>query len=121
MLILVILIGVYMIVIGNIILFDPKVFNRVIAFFMHGKKIYMAGILRILLGAIFLLAAPDSRLKGVLITLGILVFAGGLLIFVLGEKRIRTMVSWIEKKPPVFARVWGIIAIGMGVLIISSV
>ena len=89
-------------------------------FFGKGKRIYLAGIIRLALGIIFLLAASTCRWSKVVAVIGILTLLGGILIFVLGPKRINAMIAWFNQKSPVVLRLMSILVIAIGILIISS-
>lgn len=121
MLILVKLIGTYFVSIGIAIILNPKIITRFITFFAKGQRIYLAGILRFVIGAILLLAASQCRLVGVVVTLGVLTLSGGILIFVMGIKRVRAMLSWWQGRPAFFIRLLGLLALAIGALLIYSV
>lgn len=121
MLILAKLIGIYIIIMGIILLVSPKTIKRFVAFFGQGKRIYLAGILRLAFGVILLLAASRCRLVGIVVTLGILTIIGGILVFVLGIERVRALLKWWDKRSPQVIRLFGLVVIAVGALLIYSV
>lgn len=121
MLILVKLIGIVIVLMGVILLLSPGTMKQLIAFWGQGKRIYMAGILRLLFGAILLLAASQCRLVGVVVILGILMLIGGTLIFVLGLARIKSILNWWDRRTPQVIRLMGLIILAIGALLIYSV
>lgn len=121
MLILVKVIGIYLVAMGIIILLRPKAYSIIFNFFRQGKRIYMAGILRILFGALFLSVADESRFQTFLLIMGVLAIIGGITIFVLKPAKLKTLMDWFEKKSPTFIRTWGVVAIIIGALFIYSV
>lgn len=121
MCVLIKLIGIYLIAIGVVVLFTPKAYNKILKFFRKEKRVYIAGILRIFLGILFLSAAQQSRLKIFLVVIGILTVIGGILIFVPKQKKLQEMIDWFDKIPSIFIRLWGIVAIILGALLIYSV
>ena len=121
MLILVKLIGILFVGLGVIFLLNPKSMKQYVAFVLKGKRIYLCGMLRILIGVIFLLAASQCRLSGVIIILGILTLIKGLMVFVLGPEKIKSILNWWAKKSDSVIRLLSIIAIAIGALIIYSV
>lgn len=114
-------IGLVIIAMGTVITLNPNVFKAMINFWRQGKKIYIAGVVRLTFGIIFLLAAPECRLPGVVSILGVLMIIGGIIIFVIGPQRIQTIFGWWEKRPPLFMRLMGLIALAIGALILYSV
>ncbi len=121
MLILVKLIGIVIVVMGITFLLSPKKLKHFMAFLGQGKRLYGVGILRLLFGVILLLAASQCRLVGVILTLGILILIGGILIFVLGLERVKSMLNWWNKRSPLILRLMGLIALALGALLLYSV
>lgn len=121
MLILARFIGVVIIGMGMAIASNPKIFAVIINFWKHGKRIYMAGIVRLAFGAIFLSVAPRCRLPLIVSVLGALMVLGGITIFILGPARIQKIFIWWEKRPPLLMRVMGVVALAIGALILYSV
>ncbi|MFA5410400.1 MAG: hypothetical protein WC321_00870 [Candidatus Omnitrophota bacterium] len=121
MLILVRLVGVYLMAAGIIILLWPKAYNRILNFFRQGRRIYIAGILRILFGVLLLSSAAESRLKIFLMVLGVLAIIGGSLIFILKPAKLQAAINWFDKKSPVFIRLWGGVALALGAILVYSI
>ena len=120
MLVLVKGIGIVIAGMGILIFLNPKMMKQLIVFWRQGKRIYIAGILRLLFGVILLLAASQCRLVGVIVTMGIFMLIGGTLIFTLGLEKIKSILDWWDKRQPLAMRFMGLIAFGIGVLIIYS-
>lgn len=121
MLILARFIGLVIIGMGTVITLNPNAFKAIINFWKQGKKIYIAGIARLIFGIIFLLAAQRCRLPRVVSILGVLTIIGGIIIFVIGPQRIQTIFGWWDKRPPLIIRLMGFIALSIGALILYSV
>lgn len=120
MLVLVKFIGIFIVSMGITILLSPSTMKKIIIFWKQGKRLYAAGILRLLIGIILLLAASQCRLVGVVVWLGILTLIGGIIIFALGLQKIKSFLDWWSKKPPLLLRLWGVIALAIGALLIYS-
>ncbi|MCK4325391.1 hypothetical protein KAW55_01395 [bacterium] len=120
MLILVRLIGIVVIGMGIIFLINPKLYKQYIAFWEKGRRLYMGGILGILLGVILLLAASQCRLVGVIVALGIITLAKGILILALGPERMKSMLRWWQGRPLLVLRLLTPIAIAVGALLLYS-
>lgn len=120
MLIFIRIVGIYMAVMGALILLVPKCFAKIVDFFMIGKRIYLAGFLRLVLGLIFVVTAWQSRETALIYSLGVLIIIGGTLLFALRKETIKTMVSWLDSSPAGFIRFWGMAAMAFGALILYS-
>ncbi|MDD5691748.1 MAG: hypothetical protein PHP10_01065 [Candidatus Omnitrophica bacterium] len=120
MLIFIRIVGIYMAVMGALILLVPKCFGKIVDFFMIGKRIYLAGFLRLALGFIFVVTAWQSRQTVFIYSLGVLIIMGGTLLFAFRKDTIKAMVSWLDSRPAGFIRFWGVAAAAFGALIIYS-
>ena len=120
MLMLIKIVGIYMAVMGVLILFKPKSFLKIVDFFMKGRRIYIAGFLRLVLGFIFVVTAWQSKQTVVIYSLGVLVIMGGTLFFALRKDTINAIASWLDNRPAGLTRLWGIAAAAFGALIIYS-
>jgi len=120
MLIFIKIVGLYMAVMGAFILFMPKYFGKIVDFFMKGKRIYLAGFLRLVLGFIFVVTAWQSRIVELIYSLGVLIIMGGTLLFALRKDTIKSVVNWLDNRPAGFIRLWGVAAAAFGALIIYS-
>jgi hypothetical protein len=120
LLILVKLIGAYIFVIGVILLFSPQKIKGLIAVFAPGKRLYLVGVLRILIGAILLWAASQCKLTWLVAGVGILAMVMGLLYFVLGLERLKAMLSRWDKRPVLLIRFIGLVIMIIGALLIYS-
>ena len=118
---LVMVIGIFMTAMGISILLNPKMTKKMLAFWHKGKNIYLGGLIRVLLGIIFLSYAPLANSSGVMFALGILALLGGLFIFIMGAKRIKPILERLEKKPDSFLRLLSLIVLVCGVLILYAV
>ena len=121
MLALVRIIGIIMVALGIIFLLNPKIMRQFMAFCEKGRRLYIAGILRILIGVVFLSAASQSRLVGVMVTLGILLIIAGSTIFILRLDRLKTMLKWYYGRSLLVLRLIALIPIAIGVLILYSI
>lgn len=121
MLMLAKLIGVAIIAMGTVIAINGKAFTAMLDFWKKGKNMYLAGILRLAFGTLFVYISHLCRLPAVMSVLGILTIIGGVLIFVMGPKKILAMIEWFQKMPPLMTRAAGLVAIMVGALIVYSI
>lgn len=116
------LIGIFLVCVGIVNFINPVVMKKMISFWQKGKRIYAGGLIRVLFGSVLLWASFDFQMKHpcVLAFLGALMVLGGLLIFILGLERMKTMLNWWDKKPLFVLRLMAILALAIGVLVIYS-
>lgn len=113
-------IGIVIIAVGILYLLRPNVMKYFMAFFKKGKRIYLTGLIRLSLAIVFLLGARECDITWVIVAFGILFMVSGLLIFMLGPKKIKPILEWFEKQPLLILRLAAIIALAMGGIIIYA-
>jgi uncharacterized protein YjeT (DUF2065 family) len=111
-------IGIIFVLIGIFFFLKPDVLKQITAFFAKDIRIYLAGIVRLILAVIFLIGARECKNFWVIFTLGILFLVSGLLIFVLGPKRLSPMVTWFQKQTALLLRIITILIMIIGIIII---
>lgn len=114
------IVGTYLALVGLFILLKPRGFGKIVNFFMKGRRIYLVGFLRLVLGFIFVVTAWQSRLPGLVYSLGVLIIISGTLLFALQKDTINEMADWLDSSPASFTRLWGVAAALFGSLIIYS-
>ena len=117
MIILVRFIGIFVICAGVVLLVSPESMRKMLTFWKQDKRIYVGVFLRILTGMIFILAAPQARFPRVIVSLGGVIVAMGILIFIIGLERAKGILSWWEKKTGSFLRLAAILILAIGALI----
>jgi len=112
--------GIVIVVVGIVYLLRPDVMKWLIEFLKQGKRIYLAGLIRLALAVIFLLGARECKHFWVILAFGILFLIGGLLIFILGPEKLRRILDWYQKQSVLLLRVLAVIALAIGAIIIYS-
>ena len=79
--------------------------------------LYFAAALRLILGVALFFAAPGSRAPDLLRILGVVVVVAGVLTPLFGLERFRRLLEWWSAQGPIFVRVWGAFALGLGLLL----
>ena len=118
--IVILILGILIGSVGIVFLLRPDITKLLLKFFKKGKRIYLAGLLRLALAVIFLLGAHECDITWVIVVFGILFLISGLLIFTLGPEKIRRMFDWYEKQPILLLRVMSLITLAIGAIIIYS-
>ncbi len=120
MVILIKSLGSLFVLIGFVYLFRPVILKNLMSFFKKGKRIYGAGLIRVALAVVFLLAATQCRNPKIVGAFGILFLLSGVLIFVLGPDMIRRIFNWYETQSTVVFRLIASVVIVVGAIIIFS-
>ena len=118
--ILIKIIGIVIVITGIVYLIKPAVMKWLIEFFKKGSRIYIAGLLRLTLAVVFLLAATACRITWIITVLGILFLLGGILVLILGPKRTTPFLDWWLKKPNWIMQILAVVTVLFGVLIIFA-
>jgi hypothetical protein len=113
-------IGVLIAILGLILVLTPKGIKAIFDFFAKGKRIYWVGLLRIAFGIIFLLASSVCRWPEVIRVLGVFFIIAGSLIFILGIRKVKSVLEYWSKKPPLLLRFLSLLAVAFGILIIYA-
>lgn len=120
MVILVKLFGLIIVVLGVIFMIRPDAMKKYIAFWVKGKRLYAGGILSILIGIIALLAASQCKLVWFVVLIGILALIKGVLLFALGPEKWISKLNWWTTRSPAFLRLYSLMPITIGILLIYS-
>ena len=81
---------------------------------------YIGGVIRVVLGGLLIWASPVATTMWIPLIVGILMVAGGVLLFVLGAEKVHRLLTWWESKSEGFRRAWAVAAAVIGVIIIYS-
>lgn len=108
------LIGVICVIAGIIYTIRPDLQKRLMAFAAKGRRIYLAGILRFAMAVVFLVGAEQCRYKWGIVACGIGFLISGLIVFVLGSKRLNSMLAWFAKQPNLIIRIFALITLAIG-------
>jgi hypothetical protein len=114
------IIGVIFILLGIGFLLKPQAVKHLMNFMKKGKRIYLAGVVRFILGIVLLLGANASRQPTIITILGILFLLGGLIIFLLGAERIGRILEFYGRQPDLLFRFLSLIPITIGGLVIYA-
>jgi uncharacterized protein YjeT (DUF2065 family) len=112
------IIGIAFFVMAIIYFVRPDIIRVLMEFFKKGRRMYFAGLIRFALAVLFLLAAREAKNFWVIFCLGILFLISGLLIFVLGPEKLRTILDWWQRQSTLLLRVLALVTLVVGVVII---
>ena len=83
--------------------------------------IYVAVIVRLLLGAALILAAPASRFPTAFEVLGWIAIAAAVALLLIGRAPMRGLVAWFSRLPGAAVRAWLVIGFAFGLFLIYGV
>ncbi len=95
--------------------------NIVLDAFNRPWGLYFAVGVRIALGALFVMAADETRFPGTFRFLGYLMLIAAALILVIGKQRLSRFMTWLQAKPPVVLRIWLIFGLAFGAFVVYAV
>jgi len=112
------ILGLVIAAIGIVYIIKPGVMNRMIEFFKKGNRLYIAAPVRLTFAVVFLLGARECKYFWVIFAIGILFLITGVLVLVLGPKKLIPMLEWWLKQPTLLLRLMALIAVAFGVVIV---
>lgn len=121
MTILVMIFGLLLIAMGLTAMISPGLLLRYSDQFLTQTGLYAAMIIRLVMGVVLILAAPETRVPQALTVFGVIIFISGVITPLIGLERARRMVAYITSKPLTFQRVWASMALAIGLFLIWAV
>jgi hypothetical protein len=115
------LVGLLIAVEGLMGLVIPGAFVSMVRFFQLPPVLYVAAVVRVLIGVVLVRAAPASRAPIVLRILGFVVVIGGLLTPFVGARLAERVLGWWTTGGTGVVRMWAGFALVVGVIILYAV
>ena len=112
--------GIVILLLGIVYVVKPDVLRWLMGFFKQGKRLYLVGLIRLVLAVVFLVAARDCDITWVILVFGIVFLISGLLIFILGDKKVKSILDWWQKQSSVLLRILAVVTMAVGGGIIYS-
>ena len=112
--------GALIIVLGTLIIVNTVFLKQYISFLTVDKRYYGIGIVRVLIGIVLILAARQAVQGAVAAVLGSLLLISGILVFAIGEEKVRALLTWYSDLPDLAIRILGLVVVVFGLLIILS-
>lgn len=113
----ILIVGVLIILEGITILVKPGWYRNAAKVFASEKIIYLAPVLKILFGGLFLVSALSCSIPWVIIVLGVLTLGGGITGLILPKAKIISFIEWWTRRTDLVMRIIAIVAIALGGLI----
>jgi uncharacterized protein YjeT (DUF2065 family) len=113
-------IGTVITCIGLVYFIKPEVLGGFMKFFARGKRLYLAALLRFALAIVFFLGARHCGIRWVIVMFGSIFLLSGLLIFILGLEKAKSIINWYQQQPSILLRVVAIVVLGVGLIIVYA-
>ncbi|MFC1738644.1 hypothetical protein ACFL1G_06315 [Planctomycetota bacterium] len=114
------IVGIIFVIMAIVYLLRPGILKRLIEFFKKRKRLYFAGLLRLVLAVFFLLTARECKFPWVIGILGVIILIAGLIIFIMKIEKLKAILEWYQKQPDLLLRLIALIVLAIGATIIFS-
>lgn len=98
----------------------PTLLGWVDAIWRSSRGVWGVVALRIGLGVLLVLAAPECRYPTAIRVLGVISIVAAALVPVVGLERVHALVKWWAERPPLAIRAWACVAIAFGGFLIHA-
>jgi hypothetical protein len=112
--------GTVIVCIGLVYLIKPEIFRSIIGFFVKGKRLYLAALVRFTLAIIFIMGARHCGIKWIIVMFGLIFLLSGLLIIMMGLEKTKGIIRWYQKQPIFVYRIVAIIVLSVGLIIVYA-
>ncbi len=113
-------IGIIFILVSVTFFLKPAYLKNVMRFFKKDQRLYLAGVIRIVIAVILLLGAGRCHMSRMIAALGILFLISGLLVFIIKPAKFKSVMEWTLKQPVWIIRTFAGFILFLGLLIIYS-
>ncbi|MCF7908638.1 MAG: hypothetical protein K9L86_07210 [Candidatus Omnitrophica bacterium] len=114
------LVGMAVFALGVIFFLKPDQIKKWLNFWMQENHLYMGGLLSILVGIVFLIAAARCSIPWIIVVFSIMSLIKGVALFALGSKKVIAFAEKFTKRPPKALRRFAILSLAFGVLLIYA-
>lgn len=112
------IIGIVFVAMAVLYLLKPDIIKWLMEFFKKGRRIYFAAVIRLALAVVFLLAARGCKNFWVIFVFGLVFLISGLLIFLLGSRRVGSIIEWWQRQSDLLFRILSLVVLAVGAIII---
>jgi len=111
-------VGVLIVLAGIAILVAPGKWKKAFTSIAQGKFLYVAAAVRIIIGVLFIMAADLTRTPMATKVIGALIIAAGVMIPVIGPKKLELFIQLMLARKDSTLRLFGIVAVTIGAFFI---
>ena len=117
MVILAKVVGMLITIMGLAIFASPQFTQKIFGFFKEGTRIYLAGVVRGVVGFILLIGASQSEVPLAAIALGLMFIMSGIVVFAADLDKLKDFIESYSQMPALVLRLLGLVAASFGILI----
>jgi len=111
------LVGLLILAGGLLMLTVPNAIRASLQMFIDRRLMPVASLVRVVLGILFVLAAPSTRLPIFVWAMGLLAIVAGVSMPIVGFRKVEGWATWWLKKSDGVIRRWSLLAILLGALL----
>lgn len=115
------LVGIVITAFGLVGLISPHSYVRLGWFWETSPGVYIVAAIQLVIGLVLIRAAPTSRSPLGLGAFGVIALVEAVFMPLLGHGRVHAIAHWWESQSPSFLRLWGLLELAIGVLIVWAV
>jgi len=112
------IVGILFVLMAILFLITPQLMRKTYKFFIKGKRIYLAGVLRLILGVIFLLAAAQCKNPAVIMAIGVLFIIAGIMVFTIKLDKLLSIVESFQNKSSIILRLIALVPLAVGLIVV---
>ncbi len=112
--------GILFICVGVVILLRPTIIKSILGYAKQGVRPHIAAAVRITFAVILFLGAQQCRIHWVIIMFGIIFLLSGLIVFAVGTKKAGQAMGWVQNRPIAIFRIFSVLPLAAGTIIIFS-
>ncbi|MBN2097403.1 MAG: hypothetical protein JW714_02860 [Candidatus Omnitrophica bacterium] len=116
----IVILGYLVIALCGAILAQPQIVRRILGFFSIGSRIYLAGLIRLVLGIILLSLAAQTRLWWYVVAVGLISSAAGLSIFFFALKRSKKLLKRLQNQSNLILRLYAVLGLVIWAILIYA-
>ena len=115
------LLGLLMSGIGIAMLIEPGLLPRLVDFCLNEKRVHTTGVIKIVTGLIFIIAAQGTSLPEFIGILGLLQLIGGVFAVLFGVNKAYPIIKWWEVRPILIKRLFAFLYFFIGAVIVFNI
>ena len=114
-------VGILMLCLGVLVMARPAVFKeKILPFWLVGKRVYIAAVIRLVFGVLFIWAAHLCAFPNIILALGVILLLSGIVIFLGKPEKWLDLIRWWQTQTDTRVRLLSLLPITFGILIIYS-
>lgn len=105
---------------GSMVAVRSSCMRWILEFFREGKKVYLAALVRVIVGGVFLVASTNSSIPWLMAFVGLLCIWTSFVMFLLKLSALQGLIDWWLELDDKYLNISGIILIFVGALLLLA-